>query len=174
MMTGRWTKRWVGASAGRRPKARPAGPSARRLWPMLMAVCLGGGLPALPVAAEMPRPILPEQSLWQSPPRLPALTAAWLLGGEGVAGPYVVRVRLAADGRIPPHTHPDTRHVTVLAGTLYVGFGDTFALDGLVAVPAGALYVAPAGVRHYVWARDGAVEYQESGYGPSGTVLSPP
>jgi len=33
------------------------------------------------------------------------------------------------------------------------------------------MYVAPAGVPHYVWARDGEAAYQESGIGPSGTTL---
>jgi quercetin dioxygenase-like cupin family protein len=82
----------------------------------------------------------------------------------------VFRVRLAQGGKIPVHTHPDTRNSTVLSGTLYVGFGDTADETRVVAVPTGAVYVAPANVPHYLWARDGDVVYQEGGVGPTATV----
>jgi hypothetical protein len=39
----------------------------------------------------------------------------------------------------------------------------------LVAIPTGAVYVAPAGVPHFLEARNGAVVYQEAGVGPTGT-----
>ncbi len=91
-------------------------------------------------------PILPEKLQWTTPPNLPAVRTAWLVGGEQQAGSYAMRVVLANNGRIPPHTHPDTRYSTVLSGTLYVGLGSKFDATALVAVPAGAVYVAPAGV----------------------------
>lgn len=121
-----------------------------------------------------PRPILPDELVWSGPPALPALQGAWVLGAESSPGTYVLRVRLAADGRIPPHTHPDERYTTVLSGTLYVGFGTAFDPAQVVAVPAGGVYVAPAGVPHYVWARDGDVEYQEAGVGPTATRFIAP
>ena len=117
-----------------------------------------------------PTPMLPTQFKWSGPPNNPALQAAWVVGNEQTAGGYVLRVRLAADGRIAPHTHPDQRNSTVLTGTLYVGFGETFDEARVVAIPAGGVYVAPAQVPHYVWAKDGAVEYQEVGSGPTATV----
>jgi len=43
----------------------------------------------------------------------------------------------------------------------------------VIAVPTGAVYVAPANVSHYIWAKDGNVEYQETGVGPTGTVMAP-
>jgi len=131
------------------------------------------GLLALGLAgscAAQPEPIGPESRPWFSPPQIPGLRAAWLLGSEAGSGPYVLRVQLAAGVRIPPHTHPDTRHSTVLRGKLYVGFGERVDEARWVAVPAGALYVAPAGVPHWLWAKDGEVEYQESGSGPTGTL----
>ena len=48
----------------------------------------------------------------------------------------------------------------MLSGTLYVGFGEQFDESTLVAVPAGAVYVAPAGVPHFLMAKDGEVIYQ--------------
>ncbi len=57
----------------------------------------------------------------------------------------------------------------MLAGTLYVGFGETFDETKVVTIPTGAVYVAPANVPHYVWAKDGEAMYQEAGVGPTGT-----
>lgn len=121
-----------------------------------------------------PAPILPESLRWFSPPGNAAVQGAWVLGAEDKPGAYLLRVKLAADARIPPHTHPDARHTTVLSGTLYVGFGAAFDPARVVAVPAGAVYVAPAGIAHYLWAKDGAVEYQEAGSGPTATVFHQP
>lgn len=133
-----------------------------------------GLFPVAGRAQETPAPVLPDTMPWVSPPTIPGLQAAWLLGAERHAGPYILRVKLAAGARIPPHIHPDTRNSTVLEGTIYVGFGETFDTTTVVAVPAGAVYVAPANVPHYVWARDGAAVYQEAGVGPTGTTpISP-
>lgn len=120
--------------------------------------------------ANEPAPILPDALKWFSPPGNNQLRGAWVLGNEAQAGPYLLRVALAKGGKIPPHTHPDTRNSTVLSGTLYVGFGDSGDETKMVAVPAGGVYVAPAGVSHYLWAKDGDVVYQEGGVGPTATV----
>ena len=129
--------------------------------------------PAL-AQADAPSPILPERMPWLRPPMLAGVEVAWVLGAEQKPGPYILRVKLAAQARIPPHTHPDARNSTVLSGTIYVGFGDTFDESKLVAVPAGAVYVAPANVPHYLWAKDGDAMYQEAGFGPSATRLVTP
>jgi mannose-6-phosphate isomerase-like protein (cupin superfamily) len=91
--------------------------------------------------------------------------------GRGERGRTLLRVRLKKGGRIPPHTHPDERNSTVLSGSIYVGFGQTFDESKAVAVSAGAVYVAPANVPHYIWAKDGDAEYQEAGVGPTATVI---
>jgi mannose-6-phosphate isomerase-like protein (cupin superfamily) len=112
-----------------------------------------------------------ESVRWASPPNLAGVQGAWFVGSEDMPGPYLFRVRLAAGARIPPHTHPDERSTTVLSGTILVGFGKTFDAARMVAVPAGSVYVAPAGSPHYLWARDGEAVYQESGVGPSATNM---
>ena len=118
-----------------------------------------------------PQPIAPESLQWASPPGNPLVQGAWVVGSEKEPGIYAFRVKMAKGGRIPFHTHPDTRFTTVLSGTLYVGFAAPDDESAVVAVPAGAVYVAPAGQPHYAWARDGEVEYQESGTGP--TAVTP-
>ena len=146
---------------------------------LLVRVAWCGALlgPVAPVAgaeAETPLPILPETLRWiEAPAGLP-LRATWIVGAESKPEPYLMRVQLNAGGRIPPHTHPDARNTTVLSGTLYVGFGATFDEAKLVAVPPGAVYVAPARVPHFGAAPEGAVLYQEAGMGPTGTAFVKP
>lgn len=133
-----------------------------------LALCSAGAL-----AQPAPTPILPESLKWFSPPGNPDLRAAWMLGSESGSGMYLLRVMLAKGGKLPVHTHPDERSTTVLSGTLYVGFGDLAEAENLVAIPAGGVYVAPAHMPHYLWARDGDVVYQESGAGRTGTKFLP-
>ena len=130
-----------------------------------------GFVAQVPAQSIVPTPILPDNLRWAGPPQIPALKAAWVLGSENENGPYILRVKLAANGLIPAHAHPDQRITTVLSGTIYVGFGETFDADKFVAVPAGAVYVAPANAPHYIWAKDGNAEYQEAGVGLTATVM---
>lgn len=143
---------------------------------LLVALSAVLGALAGPVLAGEPRlaPVLPDALRWFSPPGVDALQAAWVLGSEQIAGPYVLRVRLEAGGRIPPHTHPDERATTVLSGTIHVGLGDSFDEAALVAVPEGGVYVIPARAPHFLWAKEGAVLYQESGTGPTATTPTGP
>jgi len=117
-----------------------------------------------------PMPVTPQSVTWSSPPNNPLLRAAWMLGAEKEAGAYVLRVVLSDGGRIPPHTHPDTRIVTVLDGTLLVAFGEKPGDADMVPVSAGSVYVVPANRPHALWAKQGDVTYQETGVGPTGNV----
>lgn len=137
------------------------------LFVVSCAVAVSVGTSAEPGA---PKAITPESLTWFSPPNNPLLRAAWVLGGEKESGTYALRVIMAKGARIPPHKHPDTRYSTVLSGTLHVGFGETMQESRMVSVPAGAVYVAPANVPHYLWSKDGDVTYQEGGVGPTATV----
>ena len=120
---------------------------------------------------QTPIALDPENFSWRSFPDNPALESAWVLGKGKEPGPYILRVKLAAAGRIPPHTHPDERNSTVLQGVVYIGFGSTFDESKLVAIPTGAVCVIPADVPHYVWARDGNLIYQEAGVGVTATIF---
>ena len=145
----------------------------KNFFALLLLLAAGFANPAS-AQGNVPSPILPESLRWEGPPNIPALKAAWVLGAEQKPGPYILRVKLAANGLIPPHTHPDERNTTVLSGTIYVGLSDTFDKDKVIAIPAGAVYVAPANIPHYIWAKDGNAEYQESGFGPTATTILKP
>ena len=116
-----------------------------------------------------PTPILPSTVKWLPSPATPGLESAWFVGAPDKEGMYAQRVRLSSGAKIAPHTHPDARFSVVLSGTIHVGFGESFDEHNVVAIPVGGMYVAPAGVPHYVWAKDGDATYQESGMGPTAT-----
>lgn len=87
---------------------------------------------------------------------------------------YMYRSRFPANYKVQPHFHPDERVVTVMAGTLYVGYGEQFDESAMKALPAGSIWTEPASQPHFVWAKDGEVVIQVIGNGPSGTTLVKP
>jgi quercetin dioxygenase-like cupin family protein len=133
---------------------------------VLTAVCLIGSAFA---QRGSPMPILPSTVKWAPSAANPGLESAWFIGNPEKQGIYAQRVRLASGAKVAPHTHPDERFSVVLSGTIYVGFGEVFDEHNVVAIPTGGIYVAPAGIPHYVWAREGEATYQESGVGPTAT-----
>jgi quercetin dioxygenase-like cupin family protein len=104
---------------------------------------------------------------WQpGPPSLPkGAQIAVLEGDPGKEGPFVFRVKLPDGYRVPPHTHPKTERITVLAGTFYIGMGDKFDAKAARPMPAGTYGHWPAGMKHFVWAK-GETTLQFHGIGP--------
>ena len=90
----------------------------------------------------------------------------------GERGVYVIYMRFPAGFRNPPHFHPDERIVTILSGTLLVGYGEQFDESAMKALPAGSMFIEPAKQPHFAWARDGEVVLQVVGHGPSDTTWS--
>ena len=81
-----------------------------------------------------------------------------------------VCARLEAQGfldRIEPHTHPDSREVTIISGVFATAYGEKFDADKLKILPAGSFYTEPANVPHYIEIKEETV-LQVSGTGPSG------
>src|SRR4051794_27700465 len=70
----------------------------------------------------------------------------------------------------PPHFHPETRYITVLKGTWWVGSGPKFDKDATTPVPAGSVVVHHANQIHWDGAKDEEVIVQISGVGPSATI----
>ncbi len=143
-----------------------------KLQNVLFTLCLAiSNAAALGAESGSPESIITDELVWISPPAVTGLQYTWIHGNETDTGLYVIRVRLDSGARIPPHSHPDKRLSTVLSGTLYVGFAEVFDQNKLIAVKAGDAYVAPAKIPHYIWAKDGPTEYQESGWGPTATIM---
>lgn len=96
-----------------------------------------------------------------------AVRIAAISGNEKSIGLYIYRVRFPKGHKIMPHFHSDERVVTILAGDLYVGYGNFFNPVDMKKIQQGGVYTEPNEQAHYVWARDGEVELQVVGYGPS-------
>ena len=61
--------------------------------------------------------------------------------------------------------------MTVISGTLLMGYGDKFDETTMKALPAGSIWTEPAKAPHYVWAKDGEVVIQVMGVnGPSAVI----
>jgi quercetin dioxygenase-like cupin family protein len=132
-----------------------------------------GLFPGLEVAqGAVFKPVLPSSLRWESPPDTPGLQRSWVIGSERKSGKYILRVRLLSGTRILPHAHPDERVTTVLTGTVFIGFGKRFDASRVIAMPAGAVYITPAHVPHYIWAKGGNTVFQESGTGPTRTIYT--
>jgi uncharacterized RmlC-like cupin family protein len=113
--------------------------------------------------------LTPTEMRWTSQGALaaPGLEQLNLIGDPAKAGPYTLRLKFPKGFRIGPHTHPDSREVTVLSGVFATGYGDSFDSARLKILPAGSFYTEPANVPHYIEIQEDTV-LQVSGTGPSG------
>ncbi len=93
-----------------------------------------------------------------------------LKGDPNTAGLYTIVLRIPAHTRIAAHDHPDDRVASVLAGTWYFGYGDTFDPAAVKALPAGSVYTEPPHRVHFAETRDEPVVLEITGLGPSGTA----
>ncbi len=109
----------------------------------------------------------PAEMKWRDgPPSLPkGAKIAVLEGDPGKEGPFVFRVKVPDGYRIPPHTHPKTERVTVIAGTFHIGMGTKFDAKSAKPMPAGTYGYWEAGMGHYVWVK-GETIVQFHGMGP--------
>jgi quercetin dioxygenase-like cupin family protein len=96
--------------------------------------------------------------------------AATLSGAQREAGLYTIRVHVSKGGRIAPHTHPDTRVLTVVSGEVYYGFGESVDMANAKLYATGAVFTVPANAPHWAEAVTSDVVYQEAGMGPTAFV----
>jgi quercetin dioxygenase-like cupin family protein len=115
------------------------------------------------------RSILPEQVEWRPFPAFPPEARLAVLVGEPTKpGPYVIRVKMPAGGKLMPHSHPEDRIYTVMSGVVYIGLGGKFDPDGLNAYPPGSVVVLPGNTPHFHWAKSGEYVTQVTAIGPLG------
>jgi quercetin dioxygenase-like cupin family protein len=115
------------------------------------------------------RAIRPEEIEWKPFPAFPpAARLAVLIGDPSQPGPYVIRVHLAAGGRLMPHKHPEDRVYTVISGVFYIGLGETFDETRLTAYGAGSIVVLPGDQAHFHCAKSGDYITQVTAIGPLG------
>jgi uncharacterized RmlC-like cupin family protein len=100
------------------------------------------------------------------PPVLPpGQKAAVLFGDPGKPGLFVLRVKVPANYKIPPHWHSTDETVTVLSGAVMMGMGDKMDAKTATTLAVGAFAAMPAKTHHFFFTKAAAV-IQVSGVGP--------
>jgi quercetin dioxygenase-like cupin family protein len=113
--------------------------------------------------------IRPEDIKWNSFAAFPpAARLAVLVGDPTRPGPYVIRVRLPGGTRMLPHKHPEDRIYTVMSGKFFIGLGETFDENKLMAYAPGSVIVLPGNQPHFHFAKSGEYVTQVSAIGPLG------
>src|SRR5437867_6868339 len=108
----------------------------------------------------------PQQVRWFTPSYYTdGRERAQLLGDSSQGGAWIDRAKIPAGKRVLAHTHPQDEPVTVIEGTWYLGEGTRFDSTKLKGYPAGSFILIPAGVPHFVAAKDGTVIVQLNGNG---------
>src|SRR5438093_274267 len=95
--------------------------------------------------------LTPEELQWSTLAAyaMPGLEQVNLVGDPALPGRYTIRLKFPKGYRVAPHTHPDSREVTVLSGTFANGYGDTFDPAKLRRLQPGSFYTEPSDVPHF-------------------------
>ena len=124
--------------------------------------------PRQPGQAEF-RAILAEDIQWKPFAAFPPEARLAVLVGQPLEqGPYMVRVKVPHGVKLMPHRHPEDRIYTVISGVFYIGFGDEFDAEKLLAYPPGAVIILPGNTSHFHWAKSGEYITQLTAIGPLG------
>ena len=134
-------------------------------------VLLGASAPALaqPVTVKL------NEVKWTDMKGMPAgWKHAILAGDPEKPGPYVERIKVPPNASVPPHSHPDTENITVLAGRFGIGTGEKFDKSKGTVLGVGSFYMLPANTVHYAWSGPKGMTLQIHGMGPSGMTMVQP
>lgn len=113
--------------------------------------------------------ILPEEIDWKPFAAFPpSVRLAVVAGQPSQEGPYTVRVKVPRGVRLMPHWHPEDRVYTVISGVFYIGLGDQFDAEKLVAYPPGAVIILPGNTSHFHCAKSAEYVTQVTAMGPLG------
>jgi quercetin dioxygenase-like cupin family protein len=126
-------------------------------------------VPAHELDEAMFRSVLPEDVDWKPFASFPpSVRLAVVVGNPAEHGPYAIRVKVPSGVKLMPHRHAEDRIYTVISGVFYIGRGEQFDADKLVAYPPGSVIVLPGGTAHFHWAKSGQYISQVNAIGPLG------
>ena len=138
----------------------------------LFAACIAA--PVWTHAAEHHTAVRAADLKWGPVPSLPqGVQIAVIEGPMNQAVPFTIRLKLPANTRVAPHTHPAVERVTVLSGTFHMGMGDKFDRAAMHPVRAGDVMIMQTGTPHFGLS-EGETIVQLHGTGPWGvTYINP-
>ena len=142
-----------------------------RLWHLAMAavLALSYGVATAQTGATAAAPTIVTMDTTKWTPgtgMMKGLEVAVLSGDPTKSGPYVVRLRIPANTKLPAHYHGEVENVTVISGALWVGLGDKFDETKLQELGPGTFVSLPANVHHYAMTKAETI-VQIHGMGPS-------
>jgi quercetin dioxygenase-like cupin family protein len=144
----------------------------RSIW--LAAAVVGLTCGAMPASAQSPYTgegallVAPGELAWADAPAVaPGAKIAVIEGPLNKAVPFTFRLRLPANAKIAPHTHPAYERVTVLSGTFYFTTGSTYDPAKARALGPGSVAIMPAGTPMFGYTKEETV-IQLHGVGPWG------
>jgi hypothetical protein len=112
--------------------------------------------------------VSPETLDWRDVPSMPAGAKIAVLEGDlSTQGPFTFRLKLPANFRLAPHTHPAYERVTVLQGTLHFAHGEKFEAAKTTAMPVGGFAVMSPGDPMFGYTEEETI-IQLHGNGPWG------
>ena len=109
----------------------------------------------------------PKDIKWgAAPPAIPkGAQIAVLQGDPFKSGPFVIRLKVPAGYKIPPHWHTQDESLTVISGSFYFGKGDKAETSNAPTITAGAFHFLSGKDHHYLVAKTQSV-IQINGNGP--------
>lgn len=138
-----------------------------------LLISIASSVPTVVCAqADFAQPFIaaPSEVKFAAPAATAGITSAVLIGDPKSTGLFVTRIRIPANFKIQPHTHPDMlRTITVLSGTYYFAYGDTFDESKLRALGPGSIYTEPKDLAHFAATKEEEVVLQITAQGPTGT-----
>jgi quercetin dioxygenase-like cupin family protein len=103
-----------------------------------------GGAPAKTVV------LTPDQMQWKEPPQgLPNTQVAVLEGDPAQPGFFVIRLKIPAGSKIPPHVHDNVERVTVISGSVNLAMGSK--AENPQVLPTGSYFSIPPRTVHNAW-----------------------
>jgi quercetin dioxygenase-like cupin family protein len=142
---------------------------------LLTTVLLVGSASVFAIAADEHIAVTADQLQWgPAPPAFPKGAQYSVLSGDPTKeGLYVIRLKLPAGYKVPPHYHPNDENVTVISGTFNIGTGGTFDETNGKALTAGGFMHMPKGMQHFAWFTEPTI-IQLHGMGPQGIIYVNP
>ena len=136
----------------------------RTMVTVALAVAVGSAAVAVAQSGAQQR-VTPAEVKWPANPAsvvgtsgASGIQTVTLKGDPTKPGLYALLLRVGPNTRIEAHAHPDDRVATVVSGTWYFGYGQTFDEKALKALPPGSFYTEPPGMHHFAMTRgEGAV-----------------
>jgi quercetin dioxygenase-like cupin family protein len=121
--------------------------------------------------AQLPKgcvQLTPDQMPWIDTSSIlpPGAKYSILYGDIKKEAPFAIRVKLPPNVAIKTHYHLRDEVVTVLEGSVSIGFGDKTESSQTKTFTANSFYVNAADVKHYVVVGDKGVTIQINSIGP--------